>query len=149
MRSARLEPGRVFVLRLEEGEVLHEEVESFCASNGIAYATVTATGGVAAGSYFTVGPEVPSGNTVVPLTHVIEHPSELTGTGTVFPDADGAPLMHMHGSVGRGGESVTGCFRRRMVTWLVLEVVIQELIGSGPVRLVSDSRIDARILEIR
>lgn len=149
MRSAQLEPGRVFVLRLEDGEILHEVVESFCESNGIAYATVTATGGVDAGSYFTVGPRAPVGDTIGPLTHTLSEPCELTGTGTVFPDADGNPIMHMHGSVGRDGKSVTGCFRRRMVAWLVLEVVIQELVGSGPVREVSDPRIESKLLEIR
>ena len=73
----------------------------------------------------------------------------MTGTGTVFPDTDGNPILHMHGSVGRDGKSVTGCFRRRMVAWLVLEVVIQELVGSGPVREVSDPRIESKLLEIR
>ena len=149
MRSAQLEPGRVFVLRLEDGEILHEVVESFCESNGIAYATVTATGGVDASSYFTVGPRAPVGDTIEPLTHTLSEPCELTGTGTVFPDADGNPIMHMHGSVGRDGKSVTGCFRRRMVAWVVLEVVIQELVGSGPVREVSDPRIESKLLEIR
>ena len=149
MRSAELRDGRVFVLRLEDGEVLHEVVESFCTENGIRNATVTAVGGVDAGSEFVSGPSVPVGDRIVPLIVTIDEPCELTGAGTVFPDDDGVPVLHMHGSVGRAGFSATGCFRRRMVVWLVMEVVIREMVGEGPVRTVSDPRIDAKLMEIR
>ena len=149
MRSAEMREGRVFVLRLEEGEVLHESVESFCRENGIMNAAVTAVGGVAAGSQYVSGPVCPVGDRIEPILCTLDAPCELTGTGTVFPDEDGNPVMHMHGSVGREGNSHTGCFRYHMVAWLVLEVVIRELVGEGPVRTVSDSRIDAKILEIR
>lgn len=40
----------------------------------------------------------------------------------------------MHGSVGRDGKSVTGCFREGVIAWLVTEVMITEMIGTGPVR---------------
>ena len=149
MRSAELRDGRVFVLRLEDGEVLHEAIESFCRDNGVVRATVTAVGGVDAGSEFIVGPSVPIGEKIIPFTYRLDAPCELTGTGTVFPDEDGNPVMHMHGSVGRDGRSITGCFRRRMVAWLVMEVVIREIVGDGPVRAVSDPRIDAKLLEVR
>lgn len=149
MRHAEMRDGRVFVLQLDEGEVLHESIEAFCISQGISNATVTAVGGVGPGSVFVVGPESPVGDRIVPQTHVLDDPCELTGTGTVFPDADGVPVMHMHGSVGRSGWSVTGCFRKRMVVWLTMEVVIRELFGDGPVREVCDPRIDAKLLRIR
>lgn len=149
MRSAELRDGRVFVLRLEEGEVLHEAIEAFCRENGVVNATVTAVGGVDAGSEFVSGPTMPIEGKIVPIIHVVDAPSELTGTGTIFPDEDGNPIMHMHGSVGREGRSSTGCFRKRMVVWLVMEVVIREIVGTGPVRTVSDPRIDAKLLEIR
>ena len=148
MRSAELRDGRVFVLRLEEGEVLHESIEQFCKENGISNATVTAVGGVDAGSMYVSGPEVPVGDTIHPIICTVDAPSELTGTGTVFPDEDGNPMMHMHGSIGREGVSHTGCFRVKVVVWLVMEVVIREMVGSGPVRRVSDSRIDAKLLEV-
>lgn len=149
MRSAELRDGRVFVLRLQDGEILHEAIESFCREHGIVNATVTAVGGVDAGSEFVSGPNMPIEGKIVPYVHTVDAPSELTGTGTVFPDEDGNPIMHMHGSVGREGRSSTGCFRKRMVVWLVMEVVIREMVGTGPVRVVSDPRIDAKLLEIR
>ncbi|MBQ8179317.1 MAG: DNA-binding protein [Candidatus Methanomethylophilaceae archaeon] len=149
MRSAEMREGRVFVLTLEEGEVLHESVEAFCRRNGVSYATVIAVGGAAPGSEFVVGPTVPVGDEIEPLTFTLGDPHELTGTGTVFPDTDGVPVLHMHGSVGREGRSSTGCFRRNMVVWLTMEVVVRELVGSGPVRSESDPRIRAKLLEIR
>lgn len=149
MRSAELKDGRVFVLRLEDGEILHEEIERFCKENGVRNATVTAVGGVDAGSKFVVGPTFPIDGEIIPLTHVLEAPHELTGTGNVFPDSDGNPVLHMHGSVGRAGRSITGCFRLHMVVWLVMEVVIREMVGEGPVRIESDPRIKAKLLEIR
>lgn len=148
MRSAELRDGRVFVLRLEEGEVLHESVEAFCRDNCILNATVTAVGGVDAGSVYVSGPEYPIGDRIEPILCTLDAPCELTGTGTVFPDEDGNPIMHMHGSMGREGISHTGCFRVKMVVWLVMEVVIREMVGTGLVRKVSDNRIDAKLLEV-
>ena len=148
MRSAEMRDGRVFVLRLEEGEILHEAIESFCLAEGVRNATVIAVGGVDAGSQFVVGPSVPIEDKIVPLVHTLDAPCELTGSGTVFPDESGNPILHMHGSVGRAGGSITGCFRRRMVVWLVMEVVIREMVGDGPVRRKSDDRIDAVLMEI-
>lgn len=149
MRAAEMRDGRVFVLRLEEGEVLHESIEKFCRENGVVNATVIAVGGVDAGSQFVSGPTMPIEGKIVPIVHTVDAPSELTGTGTVFPDEEGNPILHMHGSVGREGRSSTGCFRKRMVVWLVMEVVIREIVGEGPVRTVSDPRIDAKLMEIR
>ncbi len=151
MHSAELRTGRVFVLRLEDGEHLRNIVEDFCKGHGIVRATVTAVGGVAAGSEFIVGPTVPlvEGGMIIPLAQTISEPHELVGTGTVFPDAEGNPVMHMHGSVGRDGYSSTGCFRENIVVWLVMEVVITELIGDGPVRLDSAEHSGMRLLEIR
>ena len=148
MRSAEMRGGRIFVLQLEEGEILHESIEAFCVSNDVRSATVMAVGGVGPGSEFVVGPESPVGDVIIPQTYVLDDPCELTGVGTVFPDRDGVPVMHMHGSVGRSGWSVTGCFRKRMVVWLTMEVVIRELVGDGPYRDVSDRRIDAKLLRI-
>ena len=148
MRSAEMRDGRVFVLRLEEGEILHEAIESFCLAEGVRNATATVVGGVDAGSQFVVGPSVPIEDKIVPLVHTLDAPCELTGSGTVFPDESGNPILHMHGSVGRVGGSITGCFRRRMVVWLVMEVVIREMVGDGPVRRKSDDRIDAVLMEI-
>lgn len=139
--------GRVFVLRLETGELLHEAVEDFARANGIRNAMLTAVGGVDKGSKMTVGPKHPSEGEISPIFHVLEAPHELTATGTLFPDEDGNPIMHMHGSAGREGGSVTGCLRSGMIAWLVLEVTVTELVGGGAVRK-KDPGSEMKILRI-
>jgi predicted DNA-binding protein with PD1-like motif len=57
MRWSEGKRGRVFVLRLEDGEVLHEVVEEFARERGIMAATVLAVGGADKGSELVVGPE--------------------------------------------------------------------------------------------
>lgn len=147
MRYAEMSVGRVFVLRLETGEVLHEIIEDFSKKNGIKNATVTAVGGIGPGSKMTVGPEMPVDKGIVPLIHTLDAPHELTASGTIFLDDEGNPMMHMHGSAGREGGSVTGCLRTGVIAWLVLEVVITELIGDSAIRK-KDQATGMRILEI-
>jgi len=134
MRSLQMERGRVFVLRLETGEVLHEVLESFAREKGIKNASVSVVGGIGEGSRMTVGPEVPYDKGIVPIVITLDAPHELTANGTIFPDENGNPMIHIHGSAGREGRAVTGCLRNGAIAWLVLEVVLTELIGEGAVR---------------
>ncbi|WP_048112913.1 PPC domain-containing DNA-binding protein [Candidatus Methanoplasma termitum] len=147
MRSLEMERGRTFVLRLETGEVLHEVLESFCRKNGIQNAYVSVVGGIGEGSRMTVGPEMPYEKGIVPIVFKLDAPHELTASGTIFPDEDGSPMVHIHGSAGREGRAVTGCLRTGVIAWLVLEVVLIELIGEGAVRK-KDKRTGIKILEL-
>ncbi len=135
MKWCEAASGRSFVLRLEDGEVLHEAIEKFCSSMGIAAATVTVVGGVDAGSRLIVGPEDGRAEKVVPMVLTLDDVHEAHGTGTVFPDEEGRPLLHLHISCGRNGKSVTGCARAGVKVWLVMEVVINELDAPGARRL--------------
>ena len=134
MRYSEVSTGRVFILRLEPGEILHETIERFSIDHGIKAALLTAVGGIDRGSRITVGPKLPLDDGIVPLIHILEAPHELTASGTMFLDEDGMPMMHMHGSAGREGGSVTGCLRSGVIAWLVLEVTITELKGDVPMR---------------
>lgn len=149
MKGIGLGIGRAFVIRLQEGEVLHEAIETFCRENGVLHASVTLTGAVGPGSVMVSGPKVPLGDIIEPQLVSLTEPCELTGAGTVFPDEDGNPLVHLHGSVGRKDFVATGDLRPRMVVWLVMEVVITELVGQGPVRVESDPRLKGKLLEVR
>jgi len=106
---------------------LHEVIEGFASSNNIKAAHVSAVGGADKGSRLVVGPKVPVSSPIVPLYHELKEPHEFTGTGTIFPDVNGKPVLHMHCSCGREGTSVTGCVRAGVKVWLVMEVVITEL----------------------
>ncbi|MFA6709840.1 MAG: PPC domain-containing DNA-binding protein [Candidatus Methanomethylophilaceae archaeon] len=134
MDHVEAETGRTFILRLHGGEVLHEAVESFSLQNGIRCAKVIAVGGVDSGSKLTVGPKHPAEGKIEPMTFTLDAPREFTGAGTIFSDENGRPLLHMHGSCGREGNSATGCVRSGMIVWLIMEVVITEILCDSAVR---------------
>ncbi len=126
--------GRVFVLRLEDGEVLHEEVERFAREHDVLAATVLAVGGADKGSALVVGPEDGCAEVVRPMRIELSDIHEAVGFGTIFPDDNGEPVLHMHMACGRGNDAVAGCVRAGVRTWLVLEIVIREIVADGAVR---------------
>ena len=124
---------------MEGGEVLHSSVEIFAEEHGIAVARVTAIGGADKGSRIVCGPEGDASGVIVPVEVVLDDIHEMHGCGTLVPDCSGKAVLHMHASFGRGRSSLTGCVRPGVVTWLVMEVLIEELVGRGPERVVGDS----------
>ena len=134
MRCAMGSMGRVLVVRLETGDVLHECVERAAKENGISRAAVLALGGADRGSRMVVGPKDGRSEDIEPMLTELAGESEMAAVGTLFPDESGAPSLHMHASAGRGGGSVTGCVRAGVKTWHVLEVVLIELVGATAVR---------------
>ncbi len=135
MKSASGTAGRAFVLRLEDGEVLHEQIELFARENSIRSASVVAVGGADDGSLLIVGPKDGRSSPVEPMTHVLDGVHELSGSGTIFIDEEGNPLLHMHASCGRNGRAVTGCVRAGVRVWLIMEVIIHEIIDIKAVRV--------------
>jgi predicted DNA-binding protein with PD1-like motif len=135
MKFSEAKAGRSFVIRLEDGDILHEEIEQFAVKMGIRAATLTAVGGVDAGSRLIVGPAEGRSETIVPMEWVLDDVCEATGTGTLFPDGEGTPILHMHLACGRGEKTVTGCVRRGVKVWHVLEIILIELTGSEAVRV--------------
>ncbi len=134
MKYCRAEAGRIFILRLEHGEILHEAIEAFCARNSIQAAEVGVLGGADRGSRLVVGPRDGNARPIVPLVAILDGVHEASGTGTVFPDEAGAPVLHLHLACGRGRKTVTGCARTGVLVWQVMEVVIRELTGTEAAR---------------
>jgi predicted DNA-binding protein with PD1-like motif len=64
------------------------------------------------------------------MKYELEHAHEVAGVGTLFRDEEGTPLLHMHMACGRGGATVTGCIRDGVKVWHVMEVIMQELVGT-------------------
>ena len=130
MKYAEARQGRVFVIRLEDGEILHEVIEQFAHEHRIRAAALIAVGGADKGSRLVVGPK--KGRTrppIEPLEHVLSGVHEIAGTGTLFPDEEGQPILHMHMACGRKDATITGCARTGVKVWHVLEVVLFELTG--------------------
>ncbi len=134
MKYSLAKPGRVFVLRLEDGDVVHETIEAFAREQGIAAASMIILGGADAGSILVTGPEQGRAQPVVPKTKVLDNVHEAAGTGTLFPDESGKPVLHLHMACGRGTSTMTGCVRNGVKVWHVMEVVLYELLDSTGVR---------------
>lgn len=136
MKYAQAKQGRVFVLRLEDGEIVHETLETFALEQGIQAAALIIVGGAAGGSRLVVGPEPGNSRPVRPMTHDLTDVHEITGTGTLFPDENGGPVLHLHMACGREDQTRTGCIRQGVKVWQVMEVVLFELLETGSKRIV-------------
>ena len=139
MKYSESQMGRVFVLRMEDGDTINDTVEAFSAEKGIASALVFYVGGVAANSTVVVGPSTDAVEGIVPLMHTFSEPHESFAVGTVFPNEDGRPVLHMHAASGREGGATVGCTRAGVQTWLIGEVVIVELLGASAHRKIDPS----------
>ncbi len=136
MKYSEAKQGRVFIIRLEDGEVLHEVIERFAAEHKIKAAFLIAVGGAGKGSKLVVGPEDGDERPVSPMVHVLNNVYEIAGTGTLFPDEEGGPILHMHLACGRKEETVTGCVRTGVKIWQVGEVILVELTDTEATRKV-------------
>jgi predicted DNA-binding protein with PD1-like motif len=136
MKYSQAKPGRIFVIRLEDGDVVHEEIEKLAREQSIKAAALIVVGGADKESHLVVGPEQARTTPVIPMTHIIDDVHEVSGVGTLFPDEDGNPMVHMHVACGREKSTVTGCIRNGVFVWQVMEIVLFELIDTTGVRKV-------------
>lgn len=131
MRYSQGSVGRVFVLRLEDGDVLNDTLEAFAAEHGVKRGLAIYLGGSADGSRVVVGPDTARDDAVIPLVHSLAGPQEVLAVGTIFPNETGRPAVHVHAASGREGYATVGCTRAGLQTWLVGEVVLLEIVGSS------------------
>lgn len=134
MKYSEAKPGRIFVIRLEDGDVVHETLEAFARDQGIHAASLVILGGADRESTLVTGPAEGRVKPIVPTTRVLDNVHEVAGTGTIFPDAAGNPVLHMHMACGRGDNTLTGCIRTGVRVWHVMEVILQELTDTTGVR---------------
>ncbi len=123
--------GRVFALRLEDGDRLPDSIEAFAREHGIRSAMAMYLGGAAGGSRMVVGPEENRGDAVIPITYALKGIQEVLAVGTLFPDEEGNPVLHLHAAAGREGNATVGCTRAGVDVWLVGEVVLLEILDTG------------------
>lgn len=134
MRYSQAKQGRTFIIRLEDGDIVHEEIEKFAREKSIKAAALIILGGADKGSKLIVGPEHGRREPIIPMEHILDNVHEIAGTGTIFPDEKGKPVLHMHMACGRKTSSVTGCVRKGVKVWHVMEVILFELVDTTAVR---------------
>ncbi len=120
--------GRLFVLRLEDGDMVPDCIESFARERGVRVAQVLLIGGMGQGEVVT-GPRDSSTMPPDPILIPVDGAHEAIGVGLLVPDEDGVPRLHIHGALGRGGKTTTGCLRNGVSTWFMSEAVILEIRG--------------------
>jgi uncharacterized protein len=118
--------GRIFVVRIDDGEDMLVSLRTFIVDKDIQSGTMLFLGALMTGRMVT-GPEEP---VIPPVPHFVmfEGGWEVFGIGTIYP-GEGGPHVHYHASVGRSGHALTGCLREQATVYLVVEVVIMEFTG--------------------
>jgi len=134
MKASEGHIGRVFVLRLEDGDVVPDCIERFAAEKGISVGQAILVGGIGEGN-IVVGPRDSAEMPPEPVLHPVDGAHEVVGVGVIAPDKDGKPVLHIHASLGRSGKALTGCLRPGVKTWLVGEAIIFEILGAKAARL--------------
>jgi predicted DNA-binding protein with PD1-like motif len=130
MKYSEAKPGRIFVIRLEDGDIVHNAIEKFAGDRDIRAAALIALGGADRSSTIVVGPAAGRSTPIIPMEHVLRNVHEVCGTGTLFPDDDGNPILHMHMACGRQTTTVTGCIRTGVKVWHVMEIILFELLDT-------------------
>jgi len=118
--------GRVFVVRIDDGEDMLISLNQFVNDKSIQAGSILFLGALMSGRMVT-GPEDP---VIPPVPHFVlfEGGWEVFGVGTIYPGESG-PHIHYHASVGRSGHALTGCLREKAITYLIVEAVIMEFNG--------------------
>ena len=134
MKACEGRIGRVFVIRLEDGDVVPECIERFAKEKRVSVGQAILVGGIGGGDVV-VGPRRSEGMPPEPMLLPVDGAHEVVGVGVLAPDENGKPVLHIHASLGRAGRTMTGCLRHGVTTWLVGEVILYEILGANVLRM--------------
>jgi len=134
MKACEGRIGRVFVIRLEDGDVVPECIEHFAGEKGVSVGQAILVGGIGSGDVV-VGPRRSEEMPPEPMLLPIDGAHEVVGVGVLAPNEDGKPVLHIHAALGRAGQTMTGCLRHGVTTWLVGEVILYEILGADMMRI--------------
>jgi len=133
MKSCEGRVGRVFVIRLEHGDILPHCLERFAEEHEVMVGHVILVGGIGEGQVV-VGPRQSEVRPPEPMLLPLDGAHEVAGVGVIAPDEDGKPRLHIHAALGRSGQTTTGCLRPGVTTWLVGEVILYEILETSAAR---------------
>lgn len=124
--------GRIFVIKLDSGEDLIKSIQRFAEVKKIESCMALFLGALRDGRMVT-GPEAP---VIPPVPHFEDFNNawEVFGIATIYRSSEGRGL-HIHSSLGRGREALTGCIRERASVYLIVEIVLLEFSGLNAERI--------------
>ena len=134
MKACEGRVGRVFVIRLEDGDVVPHCIERFAEEKGVSVGQAILVGGIGGGDVV-VGPRRSEKRRPEPMLLPVDGAHEVVGVGVLAPGEDGKPALHIHAALGRAGRTMTGCLRHGVTTWLVGEVILYEILGADMLRI--------------
>ena len=134
MKACEGQIGRVFVIRLEDGDVVPGSIERFAEEKVVSVGHVILVGGIGDGEVV-VGPRRSEERPPQPMLLPIDGAHEVVGVGVLAPDEDGKPVLHIHAALGRSGKTMSGCLRPGVTTWLVGEVILYEILDAKVARI--------------
>jgi len=137
MKACEGQLGRVFVIRLEDHDVIPTCIETFAEEKKISVGQVLMIGGVGNGQVV-VGPRDSDEMPPEPMLLPVDGAHEVVGVGIIAPDEKGNPVLHIHAALGRAGKTTTGCLRPGVNTWIVGEVIICEIVGTNAARVLDE-----------
>ncbi len=126
--------GRVFIIRLEDGDIVPDCIEQFAEEQGLRHGMCVLVGGLGEGQVV-VGPRKSDERPPEPMLLPVDGAHETVAIGVLAPTCSGHPVLHIHGALGRNGQTMTGCLRPGVRTWVVGEVVLYEILGAEAARL--------------
>ena len=134
MKACEGRLGRVFIMRLDDGDMVPECIERFAEENRVSVGHVILVGGIGDGN-IVVGPRHSDERPPQPVLLPINEAHEVLGVGIIAPGEDGKPILHIHAALGRAGNTVSGCLRPGVTTWLVGEVILHEILDVDVARI--------------
>ncbi|OGS23665.1 MAG: DNA-binding protein [Elusimicrobia bacterium RIFOXYB2_FULL_48_7] len=135
MKYSEAKIGRAFIIRLEDGDKIPDSIESFAEKNGIRSGMCILVGGIDDRGKIVVGPRHGDRMPPDPMAYVLKGAHEAAAVGTIFPDENNKPKLHMHAAMGRKGKTRTGCVRLGVTVWKMVEIVLIELTGNSARRV--------------
>jgi predicted DNA-binding protein with PD1-like motif len=123
--------GRVVLARFDHGEQVVPALAGLCEKEGISSGWFFLFGAIRAGK-MVAGPR---GAALPPDPVWLEftEPFEIVGMGSIAA-GDGPPSIHLHSSLGREKEVLTGCIRKEGEVFIVIEAMILEISGVRAMR---------------
>ena len=100
MKTCEGQIGRVFVLRLEDGDIVPDCIERFAEENNISVGHVILVGGMSGGK-IVVGPKRSEERPPQPIFLPIDNAYETAGVGVLAPDKDGKPIRAIPENINR------------------------------------------------
>lgn len=118
--------GRLFLLKMAHGEDLIQGITQFAREQQVKAAWLLFLGALRRGQLVTgpAQPELPP----EPVWTAFSQGWEIVGVGNLFWEEE-QPKLHLHGALGKGQATLTGCLRQDNEVYLVAEILVLELTG--------------------